>query len=265
MTSVRVAPFTIGLGLLEAIPESAIVANARPYDPDGVKGHANHVWDVKGQTTTIGRFGWKANVPSVLQQTAGAFVGDMGITSSLFPADTCSGAMSACTAAPNGGTPEIVDEKLDAVVFYMRTLAVPARRAVSDPKTVHGEELFRSFGCSSCHVTSFQTGAFPDLPEVENQTIHPYTDLLVHDMGPDLADGRPDYEATGSEWRTPPLWGIGLLQTVNEHELLLHDARARGMAEAILWHGGEGLAARERFRNAPAADRDALVAFLHSL
>lgn len=263
--SPRVGPAVIGLGLLEAIPESAILAGVKTSDPDGVRGHPNHVWDAARGANAIGRFGWKANVPTVRMQSAGALVGDMGITSTMFPADACTAPMAACKAAPNGGAPEVDDARLDALAFYMRTLAVPARRDVSDPTALRGEALFGSMGCAACHTPAFETGAFPELPEVQNQTIHPYTDLLVHDMGPELADGRPDYEATGSEWRTAPLWGLGLLETVNGHERLLHDARARGFAEAILWHGGEAAAARERFRLASAADRDALIAFLRSL
>jgi CxxC motif-containing protein (DUF1111 family) len=189
----------------------------------------------------------------------------MGITSTPFPDESCTPTMKACLAAPTGGKPEIDDAKLAAVVFYMRTLAVPARRAISDAKALRGEGLFESIGCSSCHVETFHTASLDGIPEVAEQTIHPYTDLLLHDMGDGLADHRPDYEASGSEWRTPPLWGIGLLQTVNGHDRLLHDGRARGLAEAILWHGGEATAARERFRNASAADRDALLAFLGSL
>jgi len=265
MISPRVAPVVIGLGLLEAVPESAILEGVKTNDPDGVRGHANHVWDVARGVTAIGRFGWKANVPSVLQQTAGAFLGDIGITSSLFPTEACTAPMTECSAATSGGAPEVDDARLKATVLYMQTLAVPARRGASDAKALRGEALFDSMGCASCHRTTFETGAFPDVPEVAFQTIHPYTDLLVHDMGEELADGRPDYEASGTEWRTPPLWGIGLLSTVNGHEFLLHDGRARGLAEAILWHGGEATAARERFRLAPAADRDALLAFLRSL
>ncbi|AKU94863.1 putative thiol oxidoreductase with 2 cytochrome c heme-binding site [Labilithrix luteola] len=265
MISPRVAPATIGLGLLEAISENDLLANVRNGDPDGVVGKPNHVWDVTKKATAIGRFGWKANVPTVYQQTAGAFVGDMGITSTPFPEETCTAPMEACKNAPSGGSPEIDDDKLAAVVFYMRTLAVPARRAVSDPTALHGEALFDSFRCSTCHVTTFRTASFDGLPEVSGQTIHPYTDLLLHDMGPDLADNRPDYQATGTEWRTPPLWGIGLLKTVNGHDRLLHDGRARGLEEAILWHGGEATASRERFRSASREDREALLAFLRSL
>lgn len=265
MIGPRVAPATIGLGLLEAIPDAALLANVRSGDPDGVVGRPNHVWDPIRRASVIGRFGWKANVPTVFQQTAGAFSGDMGITSSLFPDELCTLQMTACQNAPRGGTPEIDDAKLAAVVLYMQTLAVPARRAVEDGTALRGEALFKSFGCASCHVETFVTGKLDGVPEVEAQTLHPYTDLLLHDLGAGLADDRPDYEASGSEWRTPPLWGIGLLQAVNGHQLLLHDGRARGFAEAILWHDGEARAARERFRSANARDRAAILAFLGSL
>jgi CxxC motif-containing protein (DUF1111 family) len=144
-------------------------------------------------------------------------------------------------------------------------LAVPARRDVDDPTVRRGEQLFATAGCTSCHVATLRTGDLPGFPAVSQQTIHPYTDLLLHDMGPDLADGRPDFDASGSEWRTPPLWAIGLLPIVSEHTFLLHDGRARGFAEAILGHGGEGSAAREAFRTMSADDRAALLRFLESL
>ncbi len=266
MISPRVGPAVFGLGLLEAIPEAAILANVHEADADGVSGRANYVWNVMTQRKELGRFGWKANEPNVVQQTAAAFVGDIGITSSIFPDETCTPIMTECLeAAKVGEHPELGPRHLNAIGLYMRTLAVPARRKVKDPTARRGERLFESMGCTSCHKTEFDTGEYPEIPEVANQNIHPYTDLLLHDMGPELADGRPDFLADGNEWRTPPLWGIGLLKIVNGHELLLHDARARGMAEAILWHGGEATTARERFRNAPADDREALLAFLQSL
>jgi len=267
MISPRVGPAVIGLGLLEAVPEEEILAHVTEPDADGVHGVPNKVWDAASQSKVIGRFGWKANQPTTLQQTAGAFVGDMGITSSLFPSGTCSPTMKACNEAPPGGDPdvELTDDRWQSVGFYMKSLAVPARRAVTDPVALHGEALFSSFGCSSCHLPTLHTGPMAASASLANQTIHPYTDLLLHDMGPDLADGRPDYDASGSQWRTSPLWGLGLLQTVNHHTFLLHDGRARGFAEAILWHGGEAATARERFRLADAADRDALVKFLESL
>jgi CxxC motif-containing protein (DUF1111 family) len=175
--------------------------------------------------------------------------------------------MTACEAAPSGADPdyELTDQRWHAVGFYMESLAVPARRLVDDATALHGEALFTTFGCASCHLPTLQTGPTAAASVLANQTIHPYTDLLLHDMGPDLADNRPDYQASGSQWRTPPLWGVGLLQTVNHHTLLLHDARARGLAEAILWHGGEGATARENFRLAEASEREALLTFLGSL
>lgn len=266
LTSMRVAPAVYGLGLLETIPESDLVANEDPVDldGDGISGRANHVWDVAAGAIRLGRFGWKANQPSLRQQTAGAFIGDIGITTSLFGTRECGPTQAACIAAADGGSPELEDRLLDFVVFYSRTLAVPARRGASDPTVLRGKVLFHESGCAGCHVPSFVTGD-SDVPALAHQHIWPYTDLLLHDMGEGLADGRPDFEATGSEWRTPPLWGLGLLPVVNRHTYLLHDGRARGFAEAILWHGGEAEVARETFQSLPRADRDAVIAFLESL
>lgn len=266
--SPRTGPAVFGLGLLEAVPEAEILANVRDSaDEKGVQGMPNYVWDVTAQATVLGRFGWKANQPSTLQQSAGAFVGDIGITSSLFPHGTCASVMTACNAAKRGGDPdyELSDGRLSAISFYMKSLAVPARRNLSDARALQGEKLFDRFGCASCHLPTLHTGPSDVAPVLANQTIHPYTDLLLHDMGPDLADDRPDFEASGRQWRTAPLWGVGLLETVNGHNLLLHDARARGLAEAILWHGGEAATARENFRLAPASEREDLLKFLESL
>jgi CxxC motif-containing protein (DUF1111 family) len=267
MISPRTGPSVIGLGLLEAVPEEEILANVHDADENGVHGVPNHVWDAAQQVTVLGRFGWKANQPTTLQQTAGAFLGDIGITSSLFPNGTCTATMTKCLAAPSGADPdfELTDSRWQSVGFYMKALAVPARRNLDDPQALQGEKLFDSFGCASCHIPTLHTGPDAAADVLANQTFHPYTDLLLHDMGPDLADGRPDFEASGSQWRTTPLWGIGLLQTVNHHSFLLHDGRARGIAEAILWHGGEAATARENFRLAEQADRDALLKFLESL
>ncbi|MCU0655550.1 MAG: c-type cytochrome [Polyangiaceae bacterium] len=267
MISPRVAPQVIGLGLLEAVPEETILALADPddQDGDGVSGRPNRVWDATAQRMALGRIGWKANQPDLRQQTLGAFNGDMGITSSLFPKDHCTGAQQACLDATSGGEPELREDFAAPVVLYMRTLAVPARRRWKDPQVRQGKELFARARCTGCHVEQLTTGASPEVPELAFQTFRPYTDLLLHDMGPELADGRPDHEATGSEWRTPPLWGIGLFKTVNRHTYYLHDGRARNLAEAILWHGGEAQASRDAFVALPRADRDALLAFLGSL
>ncbi len=266
MISPRTGPSVIGLGLLEAVPEKEILEGAHPADEDGVAGVANYVWDAGKEQTVLGRFGWKANQPTTMQQTAGAFVGDIGITSSLFQNGTCTSTMTACNEAISGADPdfELSDQSWQAVSFYMRSLAVPARRDVDDQVALQGERLFTNFGCASCHRSTLHTGV-TDAEALSNQTIHPYTDLLLHDMGPELADGRPDYLADGNQWRTAPLWGLGLLQKVNQHSFMLHDARARGFAEAILWHGGEGATARENFRMASADERNALLKFLESL
>jgi CxxC motif-containing protein (DUF1111 family) len=267
LLSPRTAPFMIGLGLLEAVDEAAILALADEDDADGdgISGRPNRVWDPKTQRTVLGRFGWKANQAGVEQQNAGAFLGDLGITSALHPAENCPPAQTACAAAPSGGAPELDADKLDEVTYYARLLAVPARRDFEDPEVLRGKALFRDAGCAACHVPVLVTSALDGFPELAGQTIRPFTDLLLHDLGEDLADGRPDFLAGGREWRTPPLWGIGLIGVVNDHTLLLHDGRARGFAEAILWHGGEAERAREAFRTLGASDRAALIRFLESL
>lgn len=266
MTSMRVAPMVFGLGLLACVPDASIVEHADPDDADGdgISGRPNRVWDVAASATALGRFGWKANQPSIAQQNAGAFLGDMGLTTPLFPSGVCAEGQSACAGAITGGEPEVSAQIADLVTVYVELLAPPARRDVGAHDVMRGRDLFHDIGCANCHLSSLQTGEC-DAPELANQTIHPYTDLLLHDMGEGLADGRPDFEATGTEWRTPPLWGIGLIERVNDHDRLLHDGRARGFAEAILWHGGEAEAAREAFRTMPESDRDAVLAFLGSL
>jgi CxxC motif-containing protein (DUF1111 family) len=267
LLSARVAPQMIGLGLLEAVPEATILALADPddLDGDGISGRPNYVWDPITQTTVLGRFGWKANQPGLRQQNAGAFHGDVGITSSLHPSEDCPASQTACATAQSGGSPELDDALLDAITTYSRLLAVPARRDVADPEVLLGRELFRSIGCADCHVSRLATGELAGFAEVSNQVIWPYTDLLLHDMGEELADNRPDYQASGSEWRTPPLWGIGLFSVVNDHTFYLHDGRARNLAEAVLWHGGEARAARDAFVELAASDRAALLRFLESL
>ncbi len=264
--SPRIAPAIVGMGLLEAIPEADILAMADPEDADGdgISGKANMVWDVRQGKPVLGRFGWKANQPTVEQQTAGAFLGDIGITSSLFPEENCQPTQVECRETPNGGAPEIPDERLEQVVFYVQTLAVPAMRNVDDPQVKRGAEVFTKAGCQSCHTPSYTTGEHP-VQAVANQPIFPYTDLLLHDMGEGLADGAGDFDATGREWRTPPLWGIGLVETVNGHTMFLHDGRARNLTEAILWHGGEAAKSRDAFRGLSKEERSALIKFLESL
>jgi CxxC motif-containing protein (DUF1111 family) len=265
--SPRVAPAVIGSGLLEQVPEAQILEWADPDDRDGngISGRANHVINLTTQQKALGRFGWKANQPDIAHQTSAAFNGEMGMATTLRPGQNCMPAQTACNAAPTGGSPEISDEIFDRIVQYQRTLAVPARRDLDNPAVRTGAKRFAEAGCSGCHRAELRTDAKAVLPELANQTFHPFTDLLLHDMGPELADHRPDGEATGSEWRTPPLWGLGLQHLVNGHTRLLHDGRARNASEAILWHGGEGAAARDAYKSMSKSDRAALIAFLDSL
>ena len=266
--SPRIAQQIPGLGLLEIVPESDILTYADEFDSnsDGISGKPNYVWDVEKQQTVLGRFGWKANQPSLRQQAAGAFNGDIGISSSLFPEDNFSQIQRMeYPNIPDGGSPEIPDESLRKVVSYLQSLSVPARRDHEDQQVLRGKYLFNEIKCSACHRPQLNTGNGGEISSLQNQKIWPYTDLLLHDMGAELSDGRPDFLATGNEWRTPPLWGIGLVPVVNGHSYLLHDGRARNVEEAILWHRGEALEPKENFRKLDLADREALVKFVESL
>lgn len=253
-TSLRVAPPVFGLGLLEDVPATtlAALAAAQTARGDGISGRVNRIPGLNGGSEETGRFGLKANQPGLLRQNAGAFIGDLGITSPLFPDENCTPAQSACAAQPHGGAPELTAAQLNAVTTYTYWLAAPPRRNADDPAARAGETVFAAAGCAACHVA--------DLAGVAA-----YTDLLLHDMGDGLADGRPDHLADGREWRTAPLWGLGLAGTVGENPRYLHDGRARDLMEAVLWHDGEAAPARDAFRHLPADRRDALLAFLNSL
>jgi CxxC motif-containing protein (DUF1111 family) len=266
LVSPRVAPAMIGLGLLESVPLSTLQAleDADDTNRDGISGRINWLKDAMGERVA-GRFGWKANVATLPEQSAGASAGDLGITTSLVPQRNCPAVQTGCAASKQDAEPEMSDSFFDRLVVYIRTLAVPQARGLDLPVARRGEQAFRAFGCAECHVPTLKTDSSAPLPELAGQTFHPFTDLLVHDMGEGLADHRPDGSATGTEWRTPPLWGLGLVERVNGHTRLLHDGRARGFAEAILWHGGEAEAARDAFRTAPADVRAALIAFLNAL
>jgi CxxC motif-containing protein (DUF1111 family) len=265
MVSPRIAPAIFGLGLLEAVPESAIVQMATAKKPAGIAGRVNRVWDVAQGKAVLGRFGWKANMPNLRRQIAAAFIGDMGITSQLFPRENCLPTQSACLAAPSAGMPELTEQQLDDTEFYHLALAVPRQRNAETSNVQHGARLFRQARCAVCHVPELRTGDFPRLPALSHQTIRPYTDLLLHDMGAGLADHRPDFQASGREWRTPPLWGIGLAKMAEPNAGFLHDGRARTLLEAILWHGGEGEFSAQAVKNMTPSDRRALLDFLGSL
>ncbi len=274
MLSPRVAPPMIGLGLIEALPAADILALADPTDAngDGISGRAQIVWSREDDRPMLGRFGLKAGAPSIREQSAAAFAGDIGISSPLFSdaSGDCTAQQPACIAAPNGNTgtadmTEVGADSLDLVTFYARNLAVPERRGVEDTTVLRGKQIFYETGCTACHTPKFVTDRLTDQPEQSFQLIWPYTDVLLHDMGPGLADNRPESGASGQEWRTAPLWGIGLTEQVSGHATFLHDGRARSLLEAVLWHGGEAQAQRDAVVAMPPADRAALIAFLESL
>ena len=251
-TSMRLPLPVIGLGLLEAVSEETLLGLSDPDDSDGdgISGRPNMVWNRVTASTEIGRFGRKAGSPDLRTQTARAYTEDMGVSNPDLPA--------------GDEETDITEEQLDLTTFYVQTLAVPLRAETDDPDAARGERVFSDIGCSSCHVPTLRTGEHP-VEEVSNQTIRPFTDLLLHDMGEGLADGRPDFLATGREWRTPPLWGIGLTEKLLVTPNFLHDGRARTLEEAILWHGGEAEGVVDRFKNLPGDRRESLIKFLNTL
>ncbi|MEO7176246.1 MAG: di-heme oxidoredictase family protein [Saprospiraceae bacterium] len=263
MRSIRMAPLVVGLGLLEAIRESDILANADVNDlnQDGISGKPNRVWNYRTQQFELGRFGWKAGQPNLLQQTAAAYNQDMGITNPYFAVES---SLNQIQGDGLGDEPEIDEQTLKTATFYAQSLAVPKRRNATDAEVMLGRKIFYNIKCTDCHRPKFVTGQH-EYDFLSNQTIFPYTDLLLHDMGPDLADNRPEYEANGFEWRTAPLWGIGLTKLVGGHSNYLHDGRAKSLEEAIMWHGGEAETSRERFRSLSKAERTSLIRFLESL
>jgi len=264
--SPRIAQQLPGLGLLENVPEETILgfADEKDRNNDGISGRPNYVWIEAAKVLGLGRFGWKANQPSLHQQIAAAFVNDIGITSTLYPRESLTPTQQTSIGQiPNGGDPEISDRNLQKVVTYVKLLAVPASRYRKT--SVRGALLFDQINCSLCHIPIMQTGNKNKIDALNRQIIRPYSDLLLHDMGPGLSDNRPDFQAQGVEWRTPPLWGLGMVETVNKHSFYLHDGRARSLEEAILWHGGEALSSKEQFCRLSKYDREALIAFLKSL
>ncbi len=267
LMSPRVAQQTIGLGLISALPDEEITkfVDEADSDNDGISGRANYVYNYDINEQDLGKYGWKANAPTLKQQVAAALHGDMGLTTSLFSDSNCPSPQQDCADAINGGTPEVTDIQLDKMLFYQAHLAVPNRRNYKDENVLKGKALFSSLNCIGCHAINQKTGTEAASDYLKNITIKPYSDFLLHDMGDDLADNRPDYLATGNEWRTQPLWGIGLISTVNGHTNLMHDGRAANIEEAILWHGGEAENIREDFKNLSVDDRENLISFVNSL
>ena len=266
MTSLRNTPPVAGLGLLEAVPEQTVLQLAQAQKSLGLNGRPNYVWDAVNKRVALGRFGWKANTPSLLQQVAGAFAGDIGVTSWIFPDQNCPPVQHACQNQDPANNPEVIKADLDDMELWLRGLAVPAPRNAGDPVVRRGEEMFRQAACDGCHVQELKTAEiYPAFPKLANRSFRAYTDLLLHDMGDDLADGRPDFKAGPRDWRTAPLWGLGLSAKVNGQSALLHDGRARNVTEAILWHGGEAAASREAFSKLSKPDREALVKFVEAI
>ncbi len=265
--SLRTAPALAGLGLLEAVPDQTLVALAarQAAETPDLAGRLNRVWDPAAGMFRPGRFGWKAAVPDLRHQAAIAASLDIGLTSPLFPAESCPPVQAACRAAPVGPRPDLGDAELDRLTLYLRSLDAPPPSGAEDSAVVRGAALFTETGCAACHVPTLVAGPVPQASGLGGRTIHPYSDLLLHDMGEGLADGRPDFGASGREWRTAPLWGLGAGARVAGHDTLLHDGRARGPAEAILWHGGQAESAREVFRMMPTEDRAALLRYLGTL
>ncbi|HEX7811280.1 MAG TPA: di-heme oxidoredictase family protein [Burkholderiales bacterium] len=265
MTSTRNAQPIFGLGLLEAVPEDTLKDIARKQQAAGVNGRLNYVWDSISKRPAAGRFGWKANQATLKQQIVSAAIGDMGVASKFSPEQNCPPVQDICARLLPGNVPELGTNEIDTLELWLRGLAVPARRNMRDPQVQRGGRLFAQAQCAVCHVPELKTGTSVEMRQLSGRTFRAYTDMLLHDMGEELADGRPDFLAGPRDWRTPPLWGLGLSPTVSGSGALLHDGRARNVTEAILWHGGEADAARETFRNMPKADRDALARFVESI
>lgn len=266
MLSIRNTQPVIGLGLIEAVSEDSLKAIAAEQKKQGLNGRINYVWDFVNTREAVGRFGWKAGQATLMGQTAGAFLGDLGVTSKFLRVNNCPPIQKACLIQDPANDPEIIDADMDDFELWLRGLAAPARRNMDDPQVQQGGKLFAEAGCASCHLPVMKTAdSYPAFPKLANRVFYPYTDVLLHDMGEELADNRPEFKAGGRDWRTAPLWGIGLNKVVNGQTALLHDARARTVLEAILWHGGEAAASRGAFSKLNKADRDALIRYVESI
>ncbi len=265
LTSLRNAPSIFGLGYLESVSEEDILQIAAAQKAVELNGRPNYVHDDARNRKTLGRFGWKANQPSVRQQIAAAMLNDMGITSSLYTKQNCPPVQTYCKSSPPGDYAELFEDEFDDLTLWVQALDAPPRRDAERAEVKRGEQLFAQARCAECHLPQMKTGKDTPFPALRGRVFHPYTDLLLHDMGEGLADGRPDYQAGARDWRTAPLWGIGLSRQVNGSTHLLHDGRARNVTEAILWHGGEAQPARDAFTRFSREERDALLAFVNSL
>lgn len=278
LVSMRVAPQVIGLGLLEWVPDEDLLKIAERQKREGLSGRPNYVIDLETERVVIGRFGWKATQPNLKQQTAVAFHSDIGATTFFFPEKNCPEIQIGCRELPsaakcggqggctgNNFRPEVLPSRLRNITTYLQTLNIPERRITDSEEVIAGETLFHESGCASCHAPTLRTGKKALLKELTDMVFHPYTDLLLHDMGEQLADHRSEGSATGREWRTPPLWGIGLINEISGGLALLHDGRAASIEEAILWHGGEASSSRQKFVSLAKPERERVIKFINSL
>ena len=271
--SARVAQPLIGLGLIEAISAEDIMENEDEFDldNDGISGKANKVWDDVNQKEELGRFGWKASQPSIYQQVADALFNDMGLSNPLYKNHSnCTESQVDCLNVINGNSIEhdnleVSNQQLELITFYSQQLGVPARRDINDEDVVAGKKIFFELKCNSCHTEKFKTGSYSNHKNLNHQVIYPYSDFLLHDMGEGLDDNIPEYSANGNEWRTTPLWGLGLTETVSGRKTYLHDGRARNLTEAILWHGGEANRSVNKFKKLNNIQINQLLKFLRSL
>lgn len=278
--SPRFSPVILGVGLLDAIATEDLLKqeDLEDQDGDGISAKYNRVPFIatdhntgdfhayKSNDLAVGRFGLKAKHPSLHQQVAAAFRDDIGITNTSFPNETCT--QNNCQAASDLGDHsevEIPDKLLNLVVQFNQLIAVPPARDLASKQAQQGRDLFYQLGCESCHTASYTTDANYPIANLAAQKIWPYTDLALHDMGENLADGANEFDANGQEWRTPPLWGLGASKKIRSENRYLHDGRARSVAEAILWHGGEATRSQQAFVNLPQNQRKDLLAFLDAI
>lgn len=274
--SERSGPIVVGLGLIEAIPDETILANEDPNDADGdgISGRANFVGrpdylelgpeKVLRGGKYLGRFGRKATTISLLHQTVSAYKNDMGISTDFDPVDLFNPLVGS-QIGDNVTDPELSGETVQNVVIYLKTLRPPLRRNENDPIVVQGEEIFKQIGCANCHIQEMETGPSGIAP-LAFQKVALYSDMLLHDMGPALADNFPEEQATGTEWRTTPLWGLGIVENLlGGRPFYLHDGRTSSLTEVINLHLGESEGARNRFVALSQSEQDALIAFLKSL
>lgn len=258
--SLRIAPLLIGVGLLEKIADEDILSaiDSKDSNQDGIFGKVNHTFDIANNRLAIGRFGHKASMPSILMQTADAAFNDMGLTNPLYPNENCTPQQILCIKAPRSlPTPEghldLPMHRLQAIAFYLENLKAPEN--ISSTKQHQGQALFKDLQCATCHTPIQKTH--------DGIVFQPYSNLLLHDMGAELADARPEYDASPQFWRTAPLWGLGAKARANIP--LLHDGRARNITEAILWHGGEAEQSKQKFSNLDKYQRNSLLDFLDTL